>query len=86
VRRKVGLLVRFDVIGEDVEIPNVESGVIDCCDFLRNVPVDPREVEPDGLTRGRYVRFFKAKDNVQSSDRAFLTVCIDRKGLFFLSC
>ena len=78
MRRKVGLLVRFDVSYEDVEITNVESGIIDCYDFLRNVLVDPQEIEPDRLTCGRYVRFFKTKDNVQSSDRAFLTVYIDR--------
>ena len=48
MRRKVGLLVRIDVTCDDVEIPTVESGVIDCVDFLCNILVDPREVEPDG--------------------------------------
>src|ERR1700760_1282825 len=70
--------MRIDVGCEDVEFPAVESRVIDCYDFLRDVTVDAREVEPDRLTRGRYVPFFKAKDNVQSSDSAFLTVYIDR--------
>ena len=51
--------MRIDVGCEDVEFPAVESGVIDCYDFLRDVTVDPREVEPDRLTHGRYVPFFK---------------------------
>ena len=70
--------MRINVGCEDVEFPAVESRVIDCYDFLRDVTADPREVEPDRLTHGRYVPFFKAKDNVQSSDSAFLTVYIDR--------
>src|ERR1700761_9719368 len=70
--------MRIDVGCEDVEFPAVESGVIDCYDFLRNVTVDPREVKPDRLTHGHYVPFFKAKDNVQSSDSVFLAIYIDR--------
>src|ERR1700761_4102873 len=70
--------MRIDVGCEDVEFPAVESRVIDCYDFLREVTVDAREVGPDRLTRGRHVPFFKAKDNVQLSDSAFLTVYIDR--------
>ena len=56
--------MRINVGCEDVAFPAVESGVIDCYNFLRDVTVDLREVEPDGLTRGRYLRFLKAKDNV----------------------
>src|ERR1700761_7091786 len=70
--------MRIEVGCEDVEFPAVKSGVINCCDFLHDVTVDPREVEPDRLTRGHYVPFFKAKDNVQLSDSTFLTVYIDR--------
>ena len=78
--------MRIDVGCEDVEFPAIERGVIDYYNFLRDVTVDPREVRPDRLTRGRYVPFFKAKDNVQSSDCAFLTVYINRKGSLFSSC
>jgi len=47
---EIGLLVRIDVGCEDVEFLIIESGVVDCYDFLRDVTVDPQKVEPDGLT------------------------------------
>ena len=50
MRCEVGRLVRINVSCEDAEFPVVESRVIDCYDFLRDVTVDLCEVEPDGLT------------------------------------
>ena len=52
VRCEVGLLMRIDVGCEDVEFPAVESGVVNCYDFLHGVTVDLQKVEPDGLTHG----------------------------------
>ena len=65
LRRKVGLLMRIDVGCEDVEFPAVESGVVNCYDFLCNITVDPQKVEPDGLTHSLQARFLKAKDGNQ---------------------
>ena len=83
---RVGILVQIDVNCEDVEFPTVESRAINCYDFLCSVTVDPRKVEPDGLTYSLSVRFLEAKDNVQSSDSAFFVVFTDRIGLFLLLC
>ena len=78
--------MRIDVGCEDVEFPAIESRVINCYDFLRDVTVDLRKVEPDGLTHSLLVSFLEAKDNVQLSDSAFFVIFLNRKGLFFLLC
>ena len=78
--------MRVDISCEDVEFPTIKSGVIDCYGILSDVTVDPREVEPDGVTHGLSVHFLKGQNNVQSSDSALLTAFINRKGLFFPRC
>ena len=46
--REVGLLMPVDVSCEDVDLPNVQSGVIDFYGLLSDVTVDSQEVEPMG--------------------------------------
>ena len=72
--------MRVDVNYKDVEFPTIESGVVGYYGFLSDVSVDPREVEPNGLTHGPWVHFLKAKNNVQSSNSAFLTIFLNRGG------